>query len=237
MAPSPKQVVFLFMAATVTAVVVFLCGVLVGRTVSGGSPRPVFWTNEITEGASVRLREFDQLPPVVETPSPKPSAAATSGDEFSYVDRLRDEIPYDEQLMDEVPVTSSQMDRSRVKTDEHLSGQDSSLPLSAENSDLLERPATALAASETVDSSDSQSMSSGSGFTVQVSALRDRQAALDMAASLRAKNFPAFVVDSPPDAPVAVYRIRVGRFSEWITADQMRQRLETEEQFRTWITR
>ena len=32
-APSAKQIVFLFMASTVVAVVVFLCGVLVGRGV------------------------------------------------------------------------------------------------------------------------------------------------------------------------------------------------------------
>lgn len=232
MAPSPKQVVFLFMAATVTAVVVFLCGVLVGRSVSGGSQGPVFGTNALTERTSDRLREFDQLPPVVEIPSDEPSAAAKSGDQFSYFGRLRDQALYDEQLTDDLPETLSQMDGSRVKTDEHLPEQNSSLPFSEANLDQLRRSAI-----ETEKSLSSQSTSFESGFTVQVSALRDRQAALDMVDSLRAKNFPAFVVDSPPDAPVAVYRIRVGRFREWTTADQMRQRLETEEQFRTWITR
>jgi hypothetical protein len=34
-----KQLVFLFMAATVVAVVIFLCGVMVGRGVLAG-PRP-----------------------------------------------------------------------------------------------------------------------------------------------------------------------------------------------------
>ncbi len=233
MAPSPKQVVFLFMAATVTAVVVFLCGVLVGRSVSGGSQQPVFGANELTERTSDRLREFDQLPPVVEIPSDEPSAAAKSGDQFSYFGRLRDQVLYDEQLIDEVPETLSQMDSSRVKINEHLPEQNSSLPFSEENIDQLRRSAI----ETTGKSLSSQSTSLESGFTVQVSALRDRQAALDMVDRLRAKNFPAFVVDSPPDAPVAVYRIRVGRFREWTTADQMRQRLETEEQFRTWITR
>ena len=124
------------------------------------------------------------------------------------------------------------MDDSRVTIDEPLPEENSSLPFSEENLDQLRRSAI-----ETGKSLSSQSTSLESGFTVQVSALRDRQAALDMVDRLRAKNFPAFVVDSPPDAPVTVYRIRVGRFREWTTADQMRQRLETEEQFRTWITR
>ena len=84
--PSPKQVIFLFMAATVVAVVVFLFGLLVGRgvpfdgAVSGQGP--------LSSTASISY--MDERPAtILERQSAEPSAAVLTGDEFSYGQRLQ----------------------------------------------------------------------------------------------------------------------------------------------------
>lgn len=74
-------------------------------------------------------------------------------------------------------------------------------------------------------------------FTVQVAALSERDAAQEMADGLSAKGFPAFVVDTAPDAPVALFRVRVGRYPDRRDAERVLHRLESEERFTPWITR
>ena len=49
--------------------------------------------------------------------------------------------------------------------------------------------------------------------------------------------FPAYVVGPRLDAPVAVYRVRVGSYQDRQEAEQIRLRLKLEEQFNPWITR
>ena len=75
------------------------------------------------------------------------------------------------------------------------------------------------------------------GWAVQVMALRELPAAHQVAHDLSAKGYRAFVVDPVPDAPVDVFRVRVGPFSNRADAERAQQRLETEEQFKPWITR
>ena len=68
-------------------------------------------------------------------------------------------------------------------------------------------------------------------------ALRERPAAQVVADDLSAKGFPAFVVDPVRDAPVEMFRIRVGPFADLADAERAQLRLETEEHFAPWITR
>ena len=88
--PNAKQLVFLFMAATVVAVVVFLCGVLVGRGVpsAGRSTGPAL--GPFGEAA---LDENARRPPILDVVSSEPSAAASSGDDLSYYRRARERGP------------------------------------------------------------------------------------------------------------------------------------------------
>ena len=86
-----KQIVFLFMAATVVAVVVFLCGVLVGRGVPvGGAPE--------TSARLGTLQIDDLPPPILSTPSAEPSAAATTSDDLTYPSRLSGEMTAPERI-------------------------------------------------------------------------------------------------------------------------------------------
>ena len=74
------------------------------------------------------------------------------------------------------------------------------------------------------------------GFTVQVTALRERDAAERVAEGLMEKGYPAFVADPLNDAPVLVFRVRVGRYGDRAEAERILQRLEQEEQLKPWIT-
>jgi cell division septation protein DedD len=70
---------------------------------------------------------------------------------------------------------------------------------------------------------------------LQVAALRGGAEARELAASLATKGYPAFVVHPVPEAPVAIYWVRVGPYADRASADQMGSRLETEERFKPWV--
>lgn len=72
------------------------------------------------------------------------------------------------------------------------------------------------------------------GFTVQVTAVRNREDAEAMLEQLRSDDYPAYLLE--PNAPAELYRVRVGRNLDQKEADELRRRLE-EAQFPAWITR
>jgi hypothetical protein len=189
MTPTPKQVVFLFMAGTVTAVVAFLLGVLVGRGAAVSGPPAAG-----PDGAG-----RDDRPALVGGEALEDLSDALGVDGLSYYYRLESETAIEETLHDP-----------------QLPGREPRGPL---------RPLAA------------PSGGTGEGFTVQVGALKDRDLAQRIADQLVSKGFPAFVADPERDAPVAMYRIRVGRYAEHGVAERMKRRLEAEEHFQPWITR
>src|SRR3954468_2780495 len=91
-----KQLVFLFMAATVVSVVIFLCGVLVGRGVKAQL--------SIADNAPRSAPETTPRQPV--TPAPAPAAGSdpttapppSPADELSYFNRLEKSTAPPEQL-------------------------------------------------------------------------------------------------------------------------------------------
>src|SRR4249920_2184739 len=82
-----KQLVFLFMAVTVVSVVIFLCGVLVGRNVR---ERTVAAADEAARGALVAEATPQPSAPVAPPAGSDPTAAAPppTADDLSYFDRL-----------------------------------------------------------------------------------------------------------------------------------------------------
>ena len=87
-----KQLVFVFMAATVVSVVIFLCGVLVGRGVRVDRNAPV---PETEQAATDQLKNAaePQKPPTIEVsedptkaPPPAPAEGGTSKDEAVIAD-------------------------------------------------------------------------------------------------------------------------------------------------------
>jgi len=76
----------------------------------------------------------------------------------------------------------------------------------------------------------------GSGFEIQVGALRDRGDADGIVKRLVAKGYPAYVVPPAKGTP-APYRVRVGKFKERREADTVAAKLQKEEQFKPWVVR
>ena len=227
-----KQLVFLFMAATVVSVVIFLCGVLVGR---GARP-------ERTAAQEVAAAEIAPDPGAAPAPAAQgaapPASLATDppapADELTYAERLQKDTPPKETLKaspapsPDPPSRSASAIRAESKAARPLQGA-----TPPANSAALGTPPAATARNTAVALSDP----SGPGFAVQVAAYADRRDADALARQLVAKGYPAFEMDPVKGGPKALYRVRVGKYKTLKDAQTVSTRLETAEQFNPWIAR
>lgn len=227
---SGKQLVFLFMAATVVSVVIFLFGVLVGRGVR--AERAAAGEG----GTGVAASETTPAPqPVAEPPvaSPKadPRAAAApppAGDELDYHDRLEGKKAPAEQLKS----TSGETTARRTP------------PPPAPAPPPVEKPAPAVTAPPPPPPpapaaemrAPAAAEPSGAGYAVQIAALNVRSEADAIAKRLTSKGYSAYVL-APANGTPAVFRVRVGKFSTRREAETVAAKLQKEEQFRPWVTR
>jgi cell division septation protein DedD len=85
---SGKQLVFLFMVTTVISVVIFLCGVLVGRSVKG----------DTVNAADPLVAGAQPAPVASEAPAPTTPPATAHEGGLSYARRLEGEKPVKEEL-------------------------------------------------------------------------------------------------------------------------------------------
>jgi cell division septation protein DedD len=212
---SGKQLVFLFMATTAVAVVIFLCGVMVGRGVKSATPAS-------SAAAAVPPLVPDTQRTAAETPAKgAPATSAAQGnatdakpgqppaEDLTYYSRLEGGKPPAENLKKPAPPA----DPPDVPKEEPA-------PSAA-------KPA-APALSSSVPAED--------GWTVQVIAAGEQSQADAIVKQLAAKGYAAFVVPPPPGG-LRVFRVRVGRFKEKSEAEAVKRRLEKEEQFKPFITR
>lgn len=200
-----KQLVFLFMAATVVSVVIFLCGVLVGRGV-----RPV--SNEasslaLSESVIAEAPASSSAPAASSITEPAAAEPPPTPNELTYYDRLEKNTPPTETLKP-VADTPKSLPARRGKVPAPLA--------------------------KVVGTSGEPA---GSGYAVQVAALRGQNEADAIAKRLSSKGYPAYVMSPAAGAPAAVYRVRVGKFTNRREADQVAARLEKEEQFKPWVVR
>ena len=214
-----KQLVFMFMTATVAAVVIFLCGVMVGRGVN---------TTRATAAAAAVAAEPTVDPTATpETPTTTSSDATSLGEPLSaqedlkdltYAKRLEAPEPPPEPAVESVPAPAPAITETKVERP--------APPAPAASK------AAASAASKTVATGDPK----GNGFVVQVASLRSREEADAIARRLSSKGYASFVTTPGANGP-RVFRVRVGKFSERSEAETVARRLEKEEQFKPWITR
>ena len=205
-----KQLVFLFMATTVVAVVIFLCGVLVGRGVRTDRAS----ADAAVAEASAGTPESSIPPPAPSTQSAEPSPA--TGEDLSYARRLQGEEPK-EQLK---PGTEG--------------GTDSTAEPPTPDEAAPEKPAGSPGSGAQAAAAASAVRN---GWMVQVAALRDRGAAVAILQRLSRKGYQAFIVEPAAGAPAPGFRVRVGPFQDRRDAEQVSRRLEREEQFKPFITR
>lgn len=222
-APPVKQRVFLFMTAAVAGVALFLCGMLVGQGTArrqGGEAGRA--------GAAGAVAAFDGMrdeprPAVLDVTSGEPSAAARNASDFTYPGRLDDPVP------EAGPAGGPSAGPSPRPAAADAADSPPDAPLAP-----LPRPAAAGAPDASVPAA---APDAAGPYTVQVTALQAAEAAEQVVGRLIAKGFPAYLHPPAPDAAVAMYRVRVGRYADRRRAEQVRRRLEQEEHFKPWITR
>jgi len=205
-----KQLVFLFMAATVVSVVIFLCGVLVGRGVK--TERAV----SSAEADAVAAVADPTLPQRVVTTAvgndPTAAAPPTPAADFSYPYLEKKTGPPETLNPTAAPVPSTQTSRE-------------SFP-----------PVAAPPATSPPVKAQSPSAGAGEGYVVQVAALPEH-AADTIAKRLTSKGYAGVSVIALGGTAPGLYRVRVGRFRTRREAEAVASRLQKEEQFKPWVTR
>jgi cell division septation protein DedD len=239
---SGKQLVFLFMATTIVSVVIFLCGVLVGRGVRNEratetadaalttpAPAPAAAPASPPPATSAQA----QVPtPVTEQAAAQPAATPAeppsppADDELTYRKRLESEKAPAEKLKAQGTTARSDA-RPQPVNPETVRPEPTSPSRSAP---------TATAAKAAADVPAASGARQGR-WVVQLVALRDRGAASSIVQRLSGKGYPAFIVNPAGSTPNQVFKVQVGRYNDRGEAEQVARRLEKEEKFNPWISR
>jgi len=227
---SGKQLVFLFMVTTVISVLIFLCGVMVGRGVHAeavnASAAPAGQNEPVsTAGPGAP----DRMSPPSATP-PAPPAEGTPP--LSYPNTLQSAKPPAEELSS--AAADSKKAANTAKPTTGVTASEAATRTPAPTSAAAAAPAAAPAPAPAAAGSGT----ARSGvWAVQVVALTDRAAATAVVQRLSAKGYPAFLVNPQTGAPVQNYKVQVGRYTDRTEAEQIKTRLKKEEQFEPWILR
>jgi cell division septation protein DedD len=225
-----KQLVFLFMAATVVSVVIFLCGVMVGRGVR---------TERAAAADASVASETDTTARALQEPEPSaPAASRTSAppaavepptpvqEDVDVLSQLEGAKPRPEAIP--TPSTSQttvEDPPAAAKREEPKREQPAPKKEVASKGETPARPPVA-----------TSGPTQQGAFAVQLVALRERGEAEAIVSRLVGKGYPAYVLVPSPGSP-PVYRVQVGRFKSRGDAEKTASRLKKEEQFNPWVTR
>jgi cell division septation protein DedD len=208
-----KQLVFLFMVATVVSVVIFLCGVFVGRGVRTERAASVADASAVTPVTTPDIVRSQEAVPAPAGSDPTAAAPPPAVDELSYFNRL--EKPGQPQ--------------EKLKPPTATPPAPAPLPSKA-------KPGVQAPPAEPPPADAALAEPTGAGFALQITALRERREAESIAKRLSDKGYAAYVLTPAGGAP-SVYRVRVGKFKTRREAETMAAKLQKEEQFTPWITR
>lgn len=213
-----KQLVFMGMAVVVLAVAIFLMGVQVGRGVRGERGLP--------EGADQVAATATEAEPPLPPPSVNQGSTATpvtAGEKLSYAERLTG--TNDGEALKKQPEPEPAVEAPTPKSETPVAPPAPPPPAPVP---AAAAPAVAAAAVSAEPA--------GTGFAIQVAALRERSEADTIVKRLAGKGYPAYVLAPAKGAP-SVYRVRVGKFKDRREADTVAARLQKEEQFKPWVVR
>lgn len=230
-----KQLVFLFMTCTVVAVVIFLCGVMVGRNLPANRSVQTLQASADVEGDPTASAQGVVAAPAAPTEGASPSAQET----LTYPDRLEDPTPPPETLQD--PTAPASTSRQETRPAPPQPARAAAQPAPAPPPPVQERAPEkgktppAAAPPPAARSEPLASEPAGNGFVVQVAAVKERREAETIARRLAAKGYPSFI--TTPAGAAHVFRVRIGKYSDRHQAETIKARLEKEEQFKPWITR
>jgi cell division septation protein DedD len=255
-----KQLVFLFMAATVVSVVIFLCGVLVGRGV-----RDQQAASEEAVQLSAASEPVPRPAATVGAPGqagsdPRAAVPPPPADEFSYnrldnvnppAERLKSpeqlkaqeakvaaaSKPVETKISDPAtPAPPLQASRTPERPAAAAGTVAEKPPVEGAPSSAPAKPAPASSVATTPSAVPATGEPEGSGYAVQIAALNVRSEADAIARRLASKGYAAYVL-TPASGTPQVYRVRIGKFGSRREAETIATKLEKEEQFKPWITR
>ncbi len=218
---SGKQVVFLFMVTTVVSVMIFLCGVLVGRGVRAdrgaeadapialaATPDAPAATVPTSTAAPVPAAPPADVPPTPEEPTS--SEVQQKGAGTAAPKTAEPAVPPSAAAAAAKPVPEPKAPEPAPPSKSEPVGRTASSDVPTSG-----RPGT---------------------WVVQVSALQNREAASRVVRQLVAKGYPAFLL-TPPTGTPQIFRVQIGKYSDRREADQVARRLEKEEKFKADIKR
>ena len=199
------------MAATVVSVVIFLCGVLVGRGVRA---------ERAATSADAGAAAIEPTPQAAATTPAAPPAASDpttaapppTVDDLSYFNRLEKQTPAVEEL--KAPPAAAPNVAAAIAPPK--------TPPPVVSAQAPSQPAAAAPP--------------GDGYAIQVAAMLDHGDADAMARRLSSKGYNAFILPLGQSTPTR-YRVRVGKFKTKHEAEVVATKLQKEEQFKPWITR
>ena len=232
-----KQLVFMFMATTVVAVVIFLSGVMVGR---GVPPRRAAGDVAVT-ATSAAVDPTVAVTDATERPAPTRTTGTTdvpvtTQETLTYAERLEAPTPPRETMKEIADPSGSAAAPASAKAPASARSES---PGDAPNQRQPLPPASGpLQADKTADAPEPRSPAPGepasAGWAVQVMALAadQRADAEALARRLAAKGYPSYVVPRGNR-----FAVRVGKYPNQREAEAVSARLRKEEQFDPWVTR
>lgn len=240
-----KQLVFLFMATTVVSVVIFLCGVLVGRSVRAQRESVA----DVTSASVAADGATPQPGPAPASPADQPTKtqAQSTPDRFTYPDLDKPKAsveplkPATEKAAASAPPARepSAHEERAARTEKRAPAGpvDSAAPPATPAESATPGASVPRArAQDLAPGAESVTEPSGQGFAVQIAALNARSEADAIAKRLTSKGYSAYVL-APPNGTPAVFRVRVGKFNTRREAETIAAKLQKEEQFKPWVTR
>src|SRR5687768_4969722 len=195
---SGKQLVFFCMAAVVIAVVIFLLGVQVGRGVLAQRGLP-------EAGGTTASVEADPPPPPAS--ASQGAAPITAGEKLSYAERLASPEPTAEQLK------KAESAPPAARTEPGELRRDRAVPTSGREAEPTAKADTSASAPPPAAPSPTSAPPAGSGYEIQVAALRLRGEADSIVARLTTKGYPAYVV-APAKGTPTMFRVRAGKYKD-----------------------
>lgn len=225
---SGKQLVFLFMAATVVSVVIFLCGVLVGRGV------------RVERVAAVQA-EVQNASPVADVPQAPPTVATMDADDPRKA--VPPEVVEEAGASQVPPAPAPDEPPVAVKRDPAPAPPPATVaavkpvaPPERKADVPRATPAPPVAAPPAVAAPVSTPPAGPprTGYAVQVAATDARSEADAMVKRLTTKGYAAYL-EQPKGT--RMIRVRVGTFKTRREAQVVADRLKREEKFKPWVTR
>ena len=229
-----KQLVFLFMASTIVAVVIFLCGVMVGRGVRVQRPADAI---EASVDAATDPTAVTQSPmPAASTAAAPSNTPVASQETLTYPDRLEGHEPAEETLKPGLGTRDSGFNAPAPKPVATIAKVAPPAPKAIPATKAVPVAPVAPPPSPSAAPPALSREPAGTGFVVQVAAVTDRREADTIAKRLAAKGYPSFVT-TPPNGTPRTFRVRIGKYPNRRDAESIAARLQKEEQFKPWITR